>query len=273
MIEIVPIDQLVPDEILAMVDDAALIGILYDLGAMAFDHWQKQALTKVQGRRARDYIQSIQNPELNSMQVTVALVGSYANQIENGQPELDMHDTLLGPNVPVVAKGQGRGKQKGPYGYYRAVPFRHATPGTGGAVGQAMGSAYTKQMGEKAAAALGKKVYNAAKKLKATTSQPGQGTAYGGRLGAGLAPILQTYAKNKEHKTDIYAGMIKSQKTYEKATQSQYMTFRMISENPATRPSWIRPPVPGVHLAKAVTAHMTKKAPKVFEAYLASLGD
>ena len=40
--------------------------------------------------------------------------------------------------------------------------------------------------------------------------------------------------KRPRHAAPIYAGIVRQQKTYRRATQSQFMTFRTISNNPAT---------------------------------------
>jgi hypothetical protein len=108
---------------------------------------------------------------------------------------------------------------------------------------------------------LGKEVYGAAKGLEATRSRPGLGAKYGGRLEAGMAPKLRDH-----HKTDIYAGMIREEKTYEAATQSQYVTFRTISTRVTT--GWIRGPIAARNYAEKVADFVVRIAPKAVAALL-----
>lgn len=270
-IEIMNIEDLVPSDILAAFTPGAVNEIVKDIADAARHEWIRIAGEELFTTR-RDYLNGIQPVVFKDGTATIALVGQLPNLIEDGMDEIDLHDTLLGPKVPIAA-GPGRfGKQISlDGGFHRAIPFRHGTPGTAGAVGQPMGRPYEGSDVVKDAKALGKKVYNKAKKLKATTSDPDKGTAYGGRLPAGIAPKLRPY-----HATDIYAGMIRERKTYVKATQSQYMTFRTIAVDSAGKPKgtspWIRPATPGRHYAKQVSEFVQKIAPQAFEAYVEGLG-
>jgi hypothetical protein len=121
---------------------------------------------------------------------------------------------------------------------------------------------------------LGKEIYNEAKMLSPTTSDPYKGTTYGERLKTGGAPKLKS-----RHKTNPYEGMIRQEKTYaansKRAVQSQYTTFRTISENPDSiveeggrRANWIRPATPGVHLAGEVASFTGRLASASFAAYI-----
>lgn len=233
--------------------------ILADIAESARNHWIGLA-GKAFTQKA-DYINGIQPVEMKPGLAVITLVGAVANILENGSPALDMRTTLLGPNVPVVPMGQRGKHQSKAGGYYRAIPFRHSTPTSGGTIAPPMGSAYKGAVPD--AKALGKQVYGKARKLSATTSAPGQGTKWGGRLPAGLAPKLKPH-----HKTDIYAGMVRKEKTYKAATQSSYATFRTISTR--VKIGWIRPPVPGKNLAQDVQLFVQTLAPKAFEAYAAA---
>ena len=154
-------------------------------------------------------------------------------------------------------------------GYYRAIPFRHSIPRAGGAVGQPMGRLYNQAAyGEdvvKKFKKLGRDVYGAAKELTPTTGDPYSKVNYGGRLPEGMAPKLKPH-----HATDIYAGMIREEKTYVKATQSQYTTFRTISTG---SPGWIRPATTGRHYAQKVSAYVAKMAPKALDAFVEGIGE
>jgi len=81
-------------------------------------------------------------------------------------------------------------------------------------------------------------------------------TVRGGRLPAGLAPKL-----HERHATDVFAGMVRVRHTYQKATQTQFMTWRMIStKNPK---GWMHPGIQAHNLAEKVAAHIQTQAPKL----------
>ena len=263
MIIDVPLDDLIGPEIAAALSEAAVLTVLGNIGQAARAKWIQLAQKNLHGSSAT-YVNSIQALQIQGPKAILTLVGQPANLIEHGMDELDMRTTLLGPNVPVAPPGQKGKRQAKDGSYYRAIPFRHSTPGSAGTVGAPMGSAYENVVSD--SKALGRKVYAQAKKLKGSTSDAGGTTRYGGSLPSGLAPKLKSH-----HSTDIYAGMIRLEKTYEKATQSSYMTFRMISTNPNTT-GWIRPATEGVKFSDEVTTFIKQIAPMAFEAYVAGLG-
>lgn len=248
--------------------------LVADLAESARAKWIQLAQRRLNTTR-RDYLAGIQEVVVGRGNATVALVGTLPNLIENGAKAYDMHDTLLGPGVKVVPRGQrGKHQKKDGSGFYRVIPFRHATPGTTGAVGQAMGSQYAHhsfdggfrssagpKFGKGDAGLLGAHIYSAAKKLKPTTGMPGGPTKWGGRLPAGMAPKLKDH-----HHSDIYAGMVKNSKTYAKATQSSYTTFRTISTG---SPGWLRPATIGAGLAQQVEGFIRTQAPRTISRYLA----
>lgn len=192
----------------------------------------------------------------------ITLVGALPNALEQGQSAYDMHDTLLGPNVPMVIRGSGlKGKiqKKDGSGFYRAIPFRHQTPSTMGLLGAVLGKAYEENLGVDEAKALGLKIYDAVKRLTPSMGEPGQKITWGSRLPAGLAPKLK-----EAHRVDIYAGMVRQTKFYEKVTQAQYTTFRTISTGSS---GWQRQATPGIHLAEQVRDFIeTKVLTQAFEA-------
>ena len=274
MIEVSDLTNIIPQEVLAMLSEAAVQEVLQDLAAAARAEWIRLAMDEFKTTR-QDYVAGIQPVVYSQGKATITLLGQLPNMLEEGMDEVDLHDTLLGANVPTVPMGERGKHESADGGYYRAIPFRHATPGAkAGAVGREMGSAYSGHEAVRDAAKLGRKVYNAAKKLDPTRSKPGGPTTFGGRLPAGIAPKLREGPRG--HATDIYAGMIRAQKTYEKATQSQYVTFRTIAVGPGGEPKgsspWIRPATPGKFLAKKVNAFVAEIAPKAFSAYVESAG-
>ena len=266
MIEIQTPAQLIPSGLVAKLGAKQLTQLAKNLADAARDKWIRLAQGDSQyGKHMRhDYIRGIQKPVAMHGTAVIALVGSVANIMEHGDSGQDMRKTHLGPQVPVVPQGQ-RGKHEAlEGGFYRAIPFRHATPGAGGGVvGQEMGSAYSGHQAVADAKKLGQEVYAEARGLPATTSQPSLGARYGGRLEAGLAPKLRDH-----HKTDIYAGMIREEKVYEEAVQSQYMTFRTISTHVTddegnrerAEEGWYRRPIPPRNYAIQVADYVTKIA-------------
>jgi hypothetical protein len=207
------------------------------------------------------YAQGIKETKVLKTGAVVALVGVMPNLLEHGQSPYDMHDTLLGDKVPVVERGSGkRGKlkKKDGSGFYRAIPFRHATPTSRGRLGAPMGSAYADMPG--VSKDLGKQIYKAAKLLAPTTGMPGKPIQWGGRLAAGMAPKLRPH-----HHSDIYAGMVKQTKVYKKATQNQYTTFRMISTG---SPGWQHKGTMGAMLVPKVLEVILREAPKLIAASL-----
>lgn len=273
MIEMLNLDEVVPPGVMEVLNPKLIDMILWDVADGAYAEWVRIAGKELSTTR-ETYLQGIQPVEKKPGMAVLSLVGALPNAIEEGQAAYDMHETLLGPNVPIAPPGRfGKHLTIDPKtfktGYYRAIPFRHATPGTkkrprGGAVGVEMGKAYAGHAAVEDAKALGKKVYGKAKRLKATVSDPYGGTTYGGRLPAGLAPKLKPH-----HKTDIYAGMIRERKTYEKKTQGQYMTFRMISTG---SPGWRRKKTTGRFFSAKVSDYVQKVAPQAFSAFVEGLG-
>ena len=183
---------------------------------------------------ARDYIAGISDvkvmPIPGGVEARVVLNGALANMVERGVSAFDMRPGLLAsPKAKTTSKG------------YRvlAVPFRHMGPNASGRNAAPMGSGYSEERGEKSlrqpgpksakeADALGREVWGRAKRLSATRSRPGGGTDYGGRLEDREGPM------RGRHAGGLYGGMIREEKAYQGTTQSQYITFRMVSSNPAT---------------------------------------
>lgn len=263
MIEIKTQEDLIPVGILGALGKKQLTQLAHTLADLAYGEWIRLASSDSSSRRG-EYLRGIQKPIVGGGSAVISLVGTVANLLEHGDSGEDMRKTLLGPGVPVVPRGE-RGKHLAKEGgYYRAIPFRHGTPGTTGkVVGSEMGMSYSKQMGMDAAKKLGKEVYGQAFSL------PAHGTPNKDpkdmRLPAGLAGKLADH-----HATDIYAGMIREEQTYESATQNKYFTFRMISTHTGTGKrrttatvGWQRGGIPARNYAQKVADYVTKIAPEV----------
>lgn len=137
----------------------------------------------------------------------VQLKGTFPNMLEKGFGPFDIK-VSLGKSNRVTRKPNG--------GWYITVPLRHSTPGS---------FMYGPPMP--------KDVYNAAKKLahNQALSRPGAG---------------DTSWTGYQHKTTKYDGLTRIVKSYQKAKQSQYVTFRRVSDKSDPQ-SWWHPGYKGVH--------------------------
>jgi hypothetical protein len=259
----------IDSDALAALPLSVIEGTLRQICEAARDFWITRAGQELTSGR-RDYLNGIQPVMVSGSVGTIALVGTLANMIEEGASAFDMRTTMLGAGVPVVEVGSGmKGKhQNAKGGFYRAIPFRHQTPESSGQGGGApMGSQFGDHPLVNDALALGKAIHKAAKKLDPTTGMPGEPTQWGGRLPAGMAPRLKAH-----HVTDIFAGMVKVEKQYEKSKQSTYVTFRTISTTSGHPDSWMHPGIEAEHLADEVSDFIDQIAPAAFAA-LAIGGD
>lgn len=260
---------MVPPEIFGLLSESAAEAVIADIADAARAEWIRIAGAALH-RTRRDYLAGIQPVMREGSVATISLVGVLPNLIEQGMGEVDLHDTLLGSGVPVAPPGSPGKRQRykrnadgtmSPDGFFRAIPFRHGTPGTTGAVGAVMGAPFGEKAGE-----IGKMIHGLAKGLEGSTSQPGGPTKWGERLKEKLVPKLEAY-----HAVDIYAGMVRLEKKYAKVTQSQYVTFRMISVDGSGAgvgsSPWIRPSTPGREFAKRVGEYVGQISSVAFEAY------
>ena len=104
MIKIEDIGELIPERLIAGLSDAAINGILGNVAAASRDYWVNLASEDNSSFR-HDYINGIQPVNLNKGIAIISLVGAIPHLLENGSDALDMRTTLLGPNVPVVPRG------------------------------------------------------------------------------------------------------------------------------------------------------------------------
>jgi len=181
----------------------------------------------------------------NGHVATIELVGMMPNMIEEGWAGGDMKPFLLAGRNSKPTKDGGR---------YNVVPFRHMGPGTTGRNGQPMGSQYAPMLGARGAEQLGKQVYKRAMSLR-----PGK------RLAPGTAPILKPH-----HATDLYAGMVRERKTYAKATQPQYKTFRAVSSR-SDPSSWIHPGIKAHGFFAEAQSYVDRAATAAFRAVVGGL--
>lgn len=191
---------------------------------------------------------------------TVGLVGWLPNALETGLAPYDMKPGLLKGRNAKVGKDGTR---------YNTVPFRHGTPGSVGHAGTPMGSAERKGgMSRSQAELLGKQIHKAAQRLSATTSSPKGATQWGQRLAArtGGAKKLKSH-----HTTDIYAGMVRQEKTYAQATQNQYKTFRRVSER-SDPVKWLHPGIEANRFFEQAAKRVDRISGMIFQGASRGLG-
>jgi hypothetical protein len=170
---------------------------------LVYNKWVKLAQETLNSRRA-DYIKAIkvQYPyNSNPLEAVIELSTKYAIMIEEGSPSFDMKIGFRNSDKKTLK----------PLGWYLTIPIRHGTPGSF-------------QYGTP----LPDDVYDLARKLnngeKLSFSPDGSFNETSGYI----------------HKSNIFDGLTKITHSYKKATQSQYVTFRRVSNNSDSN-SWIHP--------------------------------
>jgi len=211
--------------------------------AFVRDTWQQVVMGTLQLPGARDpkvniglrklYADSIavgpQAVSPGSVVQRIHAAAQIAMDLENGRGPFDMKPMLLnGPKARVSKKGTR----------YNIIPFRHGAPSNYSPNSNAM--------------PMPKGIYQQARELKASVRQ-GNAMKWGGRL-----PATGTPGKNPttgyQHKHDVYEGMVRIEKTYEKATQSKYLTFRTVSTNSDPK-SWWHSGYQAHHIAQGVSEY------------------
>lgn len=286
MIFDVDVSKWMPPEINAQLSEDMARTLLRDIADMARAKWIALANEKLQ-KTSQDYVRGISRVRLLNDVATITLLGRWPNQLEAGFPPYDMRTTLLGPGVPVVPRGERGKHQSKNGGFYRSIAFRHMTPSASGRNGQRVTDAYARQLGTERARELGKQAYREMKKLTPSLSNPGEKTAYGGRLKTagtaleirGRSHALERTADGsmrlvrgggREHAAPLFEGMVKNQQTYARATQSFYGTFRTISTN--SPDGWIHPGYDGAHLVDEVVAFINRVGPDMVAIAIDQLG-
>lgn len=273
MIYVTQIPDVIPPGVVAALQPALVRSILLNLAMSAQAKWISLAGKRYRTAR-RDYVAGIQAPKVSGQRAVVSLVGVLPNMLEQGVEAFRLHDVLLGPRVPEVGPGQKGKRKAADGGYYRSIPFRHATPGSIGFAGNPLGRAYQGHPEVDDAGEMGRKVYQAAQRLRPTKGQPYGPVEWGERLTSGHmkaagadVPLLK-----RQHSVNIYEDMVRQEKTYERATQAQYMTWRRISVDAEGQPrpmgKWLHPGLAPANLVHEVAAHVAKIAPAAFQAYV-----
>lgn len=141
-----------------------------------------------------DYIRGIAPAQFHGPMAVVTLHGVMPNMVESGWAGGDLRDTALMLNKKKKLTKDGR--------WYASIPFTHKSQSLPAVVVAAVAA------------------------LSATkTAVGGKKTIWGGRTPAGLAEKAKAH-----HATDLYAGMYRLSKTYQKSTQTGARTFRTIAQ-------------------------------------------
>ena len=180
------------------------------------DRWQREAQNKLKATRT-DYLlglsfNSIVYPlDSDGFIGSVQLDGKFPNMLESGFGPFDMKVGFGKSSKVSRTKGGG---------WYLTIPYRHSTPNSNGSFG----------------APMPKAVYNVAKKLAPGASMSVKG---GNR----------TSWTGYKHKNNVYDGLQRIVKSYQGTNQSQYYTFRRVSNN-SDPTSWWHPGFTGVRIAE-----------------------
>ncbi len=250
-----------------LLDPTVAHDVLQELAEMARAEWVRLAQTELKST-AQDYILGLTPIEYyGGNWAQIRLVGWLPNALEQGSPPFDMKPGLLaGPHAKISKKGVR----------YNIVPFRHATPGTTGRnVGAPMPITGMTKKGNPRSL-----VYTAAKKLAVSTESPTGKTVWGGKTGEfgglGRRSMLPVHAWTDGKgvmllagrpgpytwKHSPYAGMYKIAKTYAKATQAKYMTFRVVSDNSDPN-SWWHPGFKARHFSEKVAKFIEEQSARI----------
>lgn len=228
--------------------------VLPGLSAAAVVYWKQLAQTRLH-TSSRDYAQGIQLRVISPTLHEVELLGMLPNMIENGFLGGDMREWML----------KSAKVKQGKNGPYLVVPFRHGAPGTGGRnVGLPMPKA----------------IHEVAKRMAGTVTDGAGRRHWGERLDhatiedkraalkrgvADRAVELLDTRQREWHAVSLWQGMVRNQKTYEKATQSSYTTFRTISMHKSDPRSWFHTGIIARQLAPQVTQHLSSIVGAVIE--------
>lgn len=214
----------VPGAISERAIEAYMNSIMIDIGAVARSEIIRLAKSKL-NTTLRDYEMGVQPPRIEGDSIVIEVLGKVANMVEEGWSGGDLRASLKSnPKARLSKSGK----------LYAFIPFRHGSPKSSGRSG----------------APMTKSVHQVAKGLGPTMTIPfAKGTKWGEQTPSGLEPKLKEH-----HQTDIYAGMYRQEKTYSKATQSGYVTFRTISEDSAM--GWQHPGIKQHNFLEQAAMHV-----------------
>lgn len=195
------------------IEDAILTSMQNTLSVAKYE-WQRRAQSELRTTRL-DYLLGLTVEDAKRFDKvyngSIGLNGTLANMIESGFGSFD-------EKIGFAKSSRKHASKNG--GWYLTIPFRHGIPNT---------TSYNP---------MPNNIYAKAKKLKSGQSlsiQGGQKTSWTGY----------------QHKNNIYDGLKRVVKSYNSASQSQYMTFRRVSDKSAPS-SWQHPGYKGVKIANQI---------------------
>jgi hypothetical protein len=195
-----------------------------------FNNWRVSAMNGLNSTR-KSYIQALNIGEISSTKKYIQLTGVWPNMIENGFGAFDMKPGMLGSSKAKVTKKGTR---------FITIPFRWASSGS---IGES----------EVFANVMPVEINTLVRRLRPTTTNISSRTNSGGGLQLKQLPKDYQIPKSRgafsdlksrttypqyTHKGSIYEGIIRNETTYERATQSSYVSFRRVSEK-SDPMSWI----------------------------------
>lgn len=188
----------------------------------------------------RDYVAGIQPEIVFPRAAAISLVGQLPNMIEWGwhHPEgIDLRDTLLkSPKArtsKAVVTKSGRVVKPGGFKYL-IVPFQHSMPRATGRNAPVVGSAYAQAGQPEIGAQLAKDVSRIARKLEPSIASESGRTRGRTNWGGRVSEEDGGPKARERHATGLYTGMARIQSPVGRKMQTRYMTFRVISDDPAT---------------------------------------
>lgn len=189
--------------------------ILTDISYRVMSEWRGLANSELRTSKA-EYIKGIQAPEINGNVSTISLIGVLPNMLEQGVTPFDMKE---GFRNSLRVKFSKDGKS-----WFMSIPFRWGTPGTISFANVMEPEVYDLMISKEAFSREEGKVGQ-------TLTESELPLGLQGRLTRSKISFGEKVYGAYRHKSNIRDAMRKEQKTYERATQIQYVTFRRVSSN------------------------------------------
>lgn len=244
-----------PSQAETMVDE-----IVKHVARRFYETWQTTAAQSLKSSR-KQYLQNLQLRDEGLMSMSVVLTGKLPLMIEEGCSAFDMKEGFK--NSPKAHKNKNGG-------WYLTIPFRFAGAGSLGE-SELFSDVLPKEVQKVVSGLSGSKTTE----IEVNGEIKGDNN-WGGRLSKFAVP--EKYSEklsrpafssieNKDintksqvayqHKSSIYEGMVRSEKTYESANQSMFNTFRRVSDNSDPN-SWINQGITAYKLAEKAMQNFDK---------------
>ena len=233
--------NLLEEQSLQLADD-----VVKGLAIELHSEWTQLAKNSL-GSTRQEYINSLILGDDGFLTSKVTLVGELPNDLEQGKGPWDMKPSFANSSKKKMTKSGG---------WFLTIPFRHAIPGSVGESSIFSSVLPSSVMKEMKAASDDKfrSMTGATSVSLPTKNLPQEFQTKGVRkelLNKETNEVFKAYA----HKTAQYAGLTRISKQYESASQSQYMTFRRVSDK-SDPDSWIHPGFTALKLGEKALASM-----------------